>query len=1184
MSNPTKAQALAIETRDRTLLVSAAAGSGKTFTLIRRILETVTDTSHPVPIDRLLVVTFTRATAAELRQKISAALAAALEETDDEESRAFLSAQLALLPSAKISTIDAFCLDFVRENAASLGLSPAFRIAHEDESRLIDTSVMDALIEECYGGTSAETGISNEEFLCLVDTLYGVGGDGNLANDLLSLAAKLENYPRGAAALFDCAANLYEDAKGDFFLSGGGRRVLAGFSEQLDYYRASYAQLLEKLCADAEFAPIYAPLLEEESKQITLLAAALAQGYTAFCERLAAVKFDRMPQKKGENPWKDPIKAVRDACKAGVKSLQVLCGTPQASLADFQRRTAALADVTGRLLTVFERRALEEKKRRGILTFSDISRYTLKLLVDDSDRDTPLAESQKAAFDAIYIDEYQDVNAVQDRIFSALSSGKNRFMVGDIKQSIYGFRGADPTIFAGLRTAYKPLASAAAGEPSSLFLSENFRCSREIIDFTNHIFDRLMPKISPDIGYQAADALVHKKGGEDFPVPVKIALCEKAPKGAPPARGEAEYIAGEIERLVREERKQDGSRITYGDVLILLRSLRGKGTQIAQALAARGIPVAAESKTDLLAANEIKLVRCLFGVIDNPRNDAALCGLLLSPLCGVTPDYLALLRKQNKDERLYTSLVRDISEGDLDDENRRKVKSLLENIGEFRALARYTGAAELIDEVYERLGLYARIAGQNELRRENLELFRNIAATFGGGSYRSLSDFMRYLDSIEQNGKTTLCGAQPLAVGGAVRMMTVHHSKGLEAPVVFLADTQKKYNEADGGSKILYDADAGFAVCLRDESNYFSFEHLPRLAVRQKIIDTLRKDELRNLYVALTRARERLYVSAELDRPAQFVEKAKADSRLDVPYAAKKQTSFLSLILQATAADCPPDVDFQLLPYAPMQNAAEEIEEATAHPAPDEELAAVLAARFERVYPHPEMTEIPAKLSISALYPGILDEDADVAEDMGEKLPTPAERPAFLSAEADSAAARGTATHLFMQFFDFENAKAHGVSAEIERLCVHGFITPHDASLVEIPEVEAFLRSPLFGEMTAADAVFREQRFNLPLPAAAFTEDETRKAALRGREIFVQGVIDCFFIDGQGEITLIDYKTDHLPPARAAAEALLRARHTRQLSYYAAAIEKLCGRAPRRVLIYSLALGDTVEISPTPLD
>ncbi|MBQ9429443.1 MAG: UvrD-helicase domain-containing protein, partial [Clostridia bacterium] len=591
---------------------------------------------------------------------------------------------------------------------------------------------------------------------------------------------------------------------------------------------------------------------------------------------------------------------------SGIQKLQGIYQTPKHQLSECQRKTADLAEAAGRLLTEFEARVREEKKRKGILTFNDISRYALRLLVDENGNDTPLALAKKKDFDAIYIDEYQDVDAVQDRIFEALSGGKNRFMVGDIKQSIYAFRGAEPMVFANLRRTYAPLDEAAPGAPASLFMSENFRCSQEIIDFTNRIFDALMPKISPEIGYKAADALVHGKDAENFPVPVKLILCEKAPKGQPPAPREAEYIAGEIERLVREEKKQDGSPIRYDDVLILLRSPKVKQGELLRVLSAHGIPVSAESKSDLLSASEIKLALCLLGVIDNPRNDTALCGLLLSPLCGVSPDYLALLRKNRGSDRLCTSLCKDLASGDADDENRAKVRALFDEIAQFRALSRYASAADLFDEVCERFGLFTRIAGKNPIRRANLELLRNLAAG-AGESGRTLSDFMRFIKNLEESSDNRPTAAPPGAVGGAVRIMTVHHSKGLEAPVVFFADADHPYKENDA-PKFYYDNKAGFALELRDESNYYAYKHLPLLAVRQKIIMDQRQEELRTLYVALTRARERLYVTADVAKPAEYAAKIGFDSRIGVRYAARKQKSLLALILQVIGADLPDEL------------------------------------------------------------------------------------------------------------------------------------------------------------------------------------------------------------------------------------------------------------------------------------
>ncbi len=1182
MAEFTKAQQAAIDETGKTLLVSAAAGSGKTTTLIERILRSVVRRENPVMLDRLLVVTFTKPAASELRLRISRAISEAIAEDGENE---MLIKQFALLSSAKISTIDSFCLSLVRANYATLGLSPSFRIADEGEAALLANETMEMLINECYDSEDGTLCGGARGFARLVDTIVGSSDDRRLADTMLSLYEKLAAYPKGAAALCDCEGELRRYAEGDFFECPHGMRVQKYIAEFFEYYRRGYLHALSLIRQSEALANSYEEIFEEDLHGIFKIEEALGRGYAEGREAILSTAFSRLKVYRGEKT--DDVmlvKALRDDYKKKLTTVIFPYVTSSgADIANSLIKTADICNLLAGFLLEYERRAEAEKKRLCLCDFSDLSRYALRLLVDKDGNDTPLAASQKELYDAVYIDEYQDVNAVQDRIFSAISKPCNRFMVGDIKQSIYAFRGAEPAVFEGLRNSYPEYKKGEAGDSAAIFMSENFRCGREIIDFTNMIFDRLMPLVSPEMHYKESDSLVFKKKCErNAPLPVNIVLAKKPPKDTPEENinTELHYIAREICRLVKTETKDNGERISYGDIAILMRSPKAKTDELREVLTSYGIPVYAETNADLLRQSEVEIVMCMLEAIDNPRRDISLAGILMSPLYGISFDFIAGLRSGKGGERLFTTVKKYIEDGE-DTAERELLRGFAAELYEFRSMARYMSAGELIDELYSRHAVSARLSAASPLRRANLELLRRTAYGFSGGAC-SLSEFLRYIKNIEANGTKPIAAARGgVNTSDAVTVMSVHKSKGLEFPVVFLADTLRSYNLDDAYKPILYHGGVGFAMKLRDDTGFGVYDTMLRKSAALAITRSAKEEELRLLYVALTRARERLYMTAMCQFPAKLINEAKSESSFLCVHSAVKLTSFMQLALLAAGGKDSEFLKISEYEYIREKEAVPDIVGAEKSEdtelSPEEEM--LLCRRFDYSYPHAARTKIPTKLALSRLYPDILDDritEESAAEDI---LPRAKEAPQFISHEENTAARKGTATHLFMQFFDFENAANNGAERELSCLVEKRFISEEDAALVRLDEVEKFLSSPLFADMRGARRLYREQRFNLPFDAADFATDERLKTELLGETVLVQGVIDCFFENADGDIILVDYKTDRVSKGdRAAAEARLREAHAAQLGYYARAIKEICGRAPKHVYIYSLCLGDTVSV------
>ncbi|MBR7184075.1 MAG: UvrD-helicase domain-containing protein [Clostridia bacterium] len=1186
--NWTTEQLSAIETREKTLLVSAAAGSGKTTVLTERIIRLLTDPQTPASIDRMLIVTFTRAAAAELRLRLSAALGEAL--ARDPGNR-HLHRQLLALSSAKISTIHAYCLDLIRANFQRLGLPAQFRVADEAESGVLSRTVMDELIGRRYAEDPA--------FGALADHFTGARSDKALADIFLSLYGQLSAYPDGIAFLRQSADSLRQNG---LSMQTGWGSVIAARTRRF-YAEADAA--LSAACADMAdddaMSRAYLPAFSADLDHIRDVLAALdSADYTLLRGAVRAYQPERLGSLRGVSKSEESVrfKLTRDAFKDNRAKLEKEFFSPdsdtlRAAITD----TADALDQLHALFADFDRRLSAEKKRRGICDFSDIERYTLALLVTPEGEDSDIARGIAEGLDVICIDEYQDVNAVQDRIFRAIARPHTRFMVGDIKQSIYRFRGAEPSIFADYRRVFPALGQADGADAASIFMSSNFRCDAPIIHCANRIFAFLFGHCGESIGYLPEDDLVCGKPETGTPAPVTLALCaapadEEFPEDEDEVSPEYRYIAAEIVHLLREGRLDDGSPIRPADIAILMRSKTDIDALSAE-LALAGIPCAAGAASDFFANPEVLMMLCLLNTIDNPNRDAYFAGTLRSPLFGFTMDELIAVRQADAlpDEPLYAAFVR-YTEANAWEKGQR----FLARLADYRAMAEGTPVDRLLNQLYRDTAVLAFSGASDdedgrprspEQKRANLQLLYDYARRFEAGSYKGLYNFIRYLDDIIAEG-TKIDAPGPLS-DDAVQLLTIHQSKGLEFPVCFVCGLGRRFNLRDASENLLFDHSIGIALRLRDETGFARRTTPIRDAIAARITDNQLEEEMRILYVALTRARERLYLTARTDKPEEICQRAELRRSTAGPDALMRCGCYLDWILTALSGT-PEDCWRLVLPeYSVLSPLALAVPQAPAiaDDAQITEIAETLSARFAFVYPDAHLTELPAKLAVSRLSPTLLDEAA--LPDRVEKaivLPELRQRPAFLDgfaqSSAEAAAERGTATHVFLQFCDFARCAAdpspQGIAAEAERLVQARFITPRMAELLRTDELSAFFRSPFYAELADAEWVLRERRFHLFLPAAAFTTDPDYAAELGEEKILVQGVIDLCFTDRAGRLILCDYKTDRLPRDPAAARALLRERHGGQLGYYAEACRALFGRVPDRICLWSLALGEPVDL------
>lgn len=1219
----TAAQQEAIEKRNCSILVSAAAGSGKTTTLTERIIRRLTDPVDPVSVTELLVVTFTKASAADLKQKIRNAIKERLSLQPNSEA---LQRQLRLLGTAQISTIHSFCKNLIQSNFQALGLPGNMRMGDETEMKLLEKSVMDELIEDCYENVTTDIKNRFADFDAFCARFYSGKRTDDLTDAFLSIYHTVENQPNGVDWLKQQHA-MWEEyaAKGtSFWDTQIGQQSTQWEAERYCYFadRFEYGkELIEKNPDYAAYAPMMAFFAEQ--------AQALSDAFSRH-DRQTAGSLLRQPcpirarKANGaiptaETEWAEKLrreyKKRKDVTFRRIFSIDA--DTEKMIAAD---QSALMRNIAA-LMEIYDRRLFAKKRTKGVMSFSDLERLALRLLYDPkTDAPTDLGRRVGDKYREIYIDEYQDINPLQDRIFSCIAKPDNLFMVGDIKQSIYSFRGSTPQLFRAYRRQYE----LEDGAPTAaIFLSENFRCNEHIIGFTNDLFEFLF-HISDATPYQQQDRLIHAKRGsrEDMQTKVQIHIFDKPVKtdaaseeikeedaASEVSLSEAEWTAREIAHLLKEGKKGDGTPLQKKDIAILMRSNKAAAQVYEEALQRYGIASVNQAAPDFFENPEVLLVLSLLHVINNPLKDIYLAAVLKSPLYDFSLDELIAVRQQHPEEiTLFDALEAYTAANPFP-----KGERFLNKLAQYRALASELPVDQLLWQLYCDTGLLGMAYEQGKAvgngsyadpgqMRANLMMFYEYARHFEHGSFQGLYQFITYITDIIDS-KTTLQRAN-LSNGtpDAVQIITVHKSKGLEFPVCFLSNTGKQFNDQDKKGYFLIEEKLGVTAKYIDPSGCIRI----KTPIYENMAETLRREsieeELRVLYVAMTRAKERLYITGEMANPQQTLKKMAFNG--DSPYVFWNCATSLQMILQAAMDSQSPYYELTLHTAdetkQPTQTLAQDALHTAEEPterAPDtEEIFRLLQERMDYVYPYQHAAAIPSKIAVSKLYPGVLDDAAQPIALCVDAAPTggtyttekAVPLPLFMEPQrAQSGALRGTATHVFMQFCDYRQLADSGVECEIERLKKDRFLSATDAQRIRRDWIDAFVHSAVFSQMKAAKRLWREKRFTCRFPAKMLAQDSALRETLAEESVLVQGVIDCFWEEADG-IVILDYKTDdfsaqQLENKNDVIQTMLQ-RHTRQLQYYQFACESMTKKPVRSLQIYSFALGDTIEVPLLPKD
>ncbi len=1169
----TPEQQQAIEARGGAVLVSAAAGSGKTAVLVERVIRLVCDAEHPVTLDKLLIVTFTKAAAAEMRERIGAALGKRLAEDPE---NAYLLRQQMILPSAQICTMDSFCNTLVKQYFHELDIAPDFRLADDSERRALEEEVLTVCVEALY----TQRG---EAFSRLSDLFVLGSSDRTLKDTVLELYRYAQAYPFPERWIAEITPMYSPDTAVSQTVFG--KKILETAEVRVQENVHVLQKALSMLGDEPPLLAAYEPAIVSDIAYNEAMlsdvragrwdeAIVCAEGYTPA--RLKAA-----PREYSESEIKAGVTAMRNNAKKTLQGLAALFPATEAQYRADMQYLQPVVELLCNTVLDFSARLLEEKKIQNLYDFNDIAHLALRLLVacdaDGNVHRTAIAEELRTRYDEILLDEYQDTNEAQDMLFSAISDDENNlFTVGDVKQSIYGFRLAMPEIFLRRRAAYH--AYDGVHFPARITLDRNFRSRKNVADGINCIFGQLMTPQFGGVDYCATECLnpaAPFDSAEDPAVELHL-LPSDSVEGARAfeCRHIAEIIRQTMDSKMLITAKNGEKRpVRYGDFCILMRSSAG-GEMYRTALESVGIPAFYQKKGGFFAMREIATMTSLLEILNNPLMDVPLCACLLSPIWGFTPDELAEIQMGSREETLFRKLRACDTE---------KCRTFLMDYKDLRRLSTIQTPAELLRTVYEKTA-YLSIVGSmsgGENRKLNLLLLQNLAEEYTENGKNSLSGFLRYLSKLRENASNVETASGVSEYADVVRIMTVHKSKGLEFPIVILAKCGVSFNHRDQMKKLLIHPEMKLGLRIFDRENRRTFDSVPYVAAKLAIGEAAQAEELRVLYVALTRAKEKLILvgGGNAQRKTESIVQSAAQAMLGEngvsPMFVRKAQSCLDWIVaacmhhpQAEALrelsgvgfrqSCVGGFDLKVVLPNGVPTEQQKSEE-TVKVLPDAQLLHEIETRVNYRYDRLPLSACPSKVSASAL------NSADTALEFFA-----AARPAFLGRGGLTPAMRGTLTHRFAEVCDFCLA-AENLEKEIKRLAEAKYFTAEECEALDRAMLTAFLNSALFKRMQRADALYREQKFTVFFPANLVQKD--LDARFENEKIMVQGVIDCAFFEN-GKLTVVDYKTDRV---RTADE--LSARYINQLSVYKRAAEEIFGVPVCETLLYSFCLQKEVSVN-----
>ena len=1201
--NWTKEQQDAIYKKDSNILVAAAAGSGKTAVLVERIIQKILNDG--VDIDKLLVVTFTNAAASEMRERVLEAIYKKLDEEPENEN---LQRQVVLLGKSNICTIHSFCLDVIKNNFFEIDLSANFRIAQEEEIELLKQEVLENVFEKLYEE-------ENKEFAKLVNTYTGYRGDEPLKEIVLNIYRFMQSSPFPKEWLLEKVRMFEEKLDSDFAKSAWGEILIKNLSEEIIDAVNSLKVIRNKLEKYYELEK-YKLTIESDIEVFKALYDAMQKSWDDAYDFAKEMKLKSWPiDKKIVMDAKDEAKNARDTVKNKLMKIikETLIYNSEAAYRDILEMHEIL-DILKDVIFDFDEEFMKKKRERNIIDFNDIEHYALKILVKKDENGnysgTDVAKKYREKFEEIAIDEYQDSNQVQEYILKAVSRGNNLFMVGDVKQSIYKFRQACPELFLEKYDRYD-LNGNENGLKIQLF--KNFRSRENVLEITNEVFKTIMSKALGDIDYTSEEYLNLGASFEENENSLDIAELDiidlkeddsiMAWKDDEEEESneeldsfvnqlekeqiEAKFVVKRIKELINskvqvKDKKLGYRDITYKDIVILLRSTSKLAQVYEKELINSDIPVFSDSSNEYLDTIEIQTIISLLKILDNPIDDISLVSVLRSEIGTFDDNEIVEIRLCKKDCSFYDSLL--IAKESLSGELKEKVNKFLDNLNLWRKESEYLSLAELIWKIYTDTGFYNYVGlmPNGLLRQANLKMLFERAKEYEKTSFKGLFNFIMFVERLK-TGNSDMSSAKIIGENeNVVRIMSIHKSKGLEFPIVFLCSTSKKINMQDLNSNLLLHQKLGLGPQYINYEKMIEYSTSAKDAIKIITKEEAISEEMRILYVALTRAKEKLIITGTSKDHLKEIEKKKEilkvynskNGKLN-PIILKKYISYLDWI------------ELVLLNSEEMKSLINVNEYSKKDIFTNEEEKEVLIKEefdfdkeidFEKYqneflwdYKHKIATKLPIKSTVSKIKE-MKNEGIDFLELTSKDIGIAEIVPNFMeSEERISASRKGTLMHLFLQKLDFKRSYS---SEELENLkqelIAKNIILKEEANSINLTKIKNFLNSSLAQMLSSASIIEKEKAFCIKIKAKEVFEEATEE------EILVQGIIDLYAILEDGKVLLVDYKTDYV---NQGFENELIKKYQNQLKIYSKALEEALDKKVEKVYIYSLYLNKEIEVN-----
>lgn len=1143
----TKEQLDAINVRNSKVLVAAGAGSGKTAVLVERIIRKVID--DKIDIDKMLIVTFTNAAASEMKERIRARL------YDEVANNPSLQKQILYLNRSSIMTIDAFCKKAIKDYFYKIDIDPNFKIADNTENELLRLEAIDEVLEELYEQNDVNV-------IEVLDAYSTNRSDENLINLILSIHRFIQSCPKPLEWLAE-KCDMYNVDVDDFSDTPWGKMLI-------DYTRKTIREVIDELKTVEEeliAIPDAANYLLTIQDDIFRLEALRKNNFKwdDYYEEFRKIEFSQL--KRAPKLDEDTRKYVQDARKK-MKGLmddyfkeKVFISTSDEILNDIEYVYSNL-NVIYSIVKAFDERFKKKKADKNLLDFSDIEHLCLKLFEENDD----VVDDFKNKYSEILIDEYQDSNLIQEEILTKIAND-SVFMVGDVKQSIYKFRQAKPELFLEKYNSYPNYDEDVQCKENKILLFKNFRSNQNIIDEVNFIFKNIMFKETGEIDYTEKEYL--KFGASYYPVEGKTAELHIIDKKVSEEsliddddieekpQLEARVVAKRIEELVGVFEVYDKEtkcmrKARYSDIVILLRATKGYTDTLQDELSLRNIPVYVDVKSGYFENAEVQIILSLLKIIDNPYQDVPLLAVLRSPIGNFDVNELTKIRMYDKKCSFYDALLIAMSNGDA------KVKAFIDRLNVWREKSRYQAIDEFISYLYENTGYYYYVSllPHGESRQNNLKVLLKKASEYSKSTFKGLYNFLTFIENVKTSSGDFDAPSELSEADDVVRIMSIHKSKGLEFPIVFLCGTGRKFNTKDLSNKIIFHQDLGLGVDIINVKKRITYESIPKLAIKLQNQKELLAEEMRILYVAMTRAREKLIITAL----TQNLEKRFKEWESPISmYGISTAKSYADWICKV-ALSIKNDWDVKEWSYDDVLNIDDVVIKKLENSVTDAEYddlkeKVFIDGRINWMYPYITSTKLPTKLSVSELKR--LNNIYDYTESQSVRS---MEIPSFINEDEAVGAVYGTLLHNKMEKLDFERLNVDEVLEDVDDIDVRKKL---------YNDINKFLNSQLFSIIKGADKIYKEIPFNLNVSVKnIFGVDD----ASASDEIMVQGIIDLYAETQEGYI-VVDYKSDHLFNSEE-----FKARYQKQLEYYKLALETMTGKKVLGTYIYSFSMEKEIKI------